>query len=226
MVEWLERQGALGAASGREVAILSAPVGTLERQKVENPAGPREALVVMLWALEEISKLPSYDVPAHALPSLSRRLPPVGEPAQDFLKGARLRARKVIDRERESAEIWHWRARAREVVEQKRYPQGQELEGLANDLEEKARAASFKLSPIRDGQSFFRELIRFAAHYANARGLIPEPIGEDFPALGGRYADLSERDFLKLSQIAAERHRALNWLSGYGEDWDAVPTDT
>lgn len=33
-------------------------------------------------------------------------------------------------------------------------------------------------------------------------------------------------DHSEMTSIAIERHYALNWLCGYAEDWDSVPTET
>lgn len=35
-----------------------------------------------------------------------------------------------------------------------------------------------------------------------------------------------EGDYSEMTSIAIERHYALNWLCGYAEDWDSVPTET
>ena len=52
------------------------------------------------------------------------------------------------------------------------------------------------------------------------------PIDGDFPATGRPYRELSPEEREELRSIAAERHYALNWLCGYSDDWDRVPTDT
>jgi hypothetical protein len=55
---------------------------------------------------------------------------------------------------------------------------------------------------------------------------VPTAIDGDFPAFGKAYSALTEREFVHCAWIAVGRHRALNWLCGYAENWDEVPTDT
>ena len=58
------------------------------------------------------------------------------------------------------------------------------------------------------------------------RGLLPLPVRGDFPAFGGGYRELSPEQHAEALSIAYERHRALNWLCGAGEDLAQTPTDT
>jgi hypothetical protein len=37
---------------------------------------------------------------------------------------------------------------------------------------------------------------------------------------------LSDDEYSYCRSLAVERHKALNWLCGYAERWDKVPTDT
>lgn len=68
-------------------------------------------------------------------------------------------------------------------------------------------------------------LARSGAQVLAEEGLI-EPLGGDFPAFGKPYHQISESEGDTAYGIARERHHALNWLCGYGADWDSTPTDT
>jgi hypothetical protein len=59
-------------------------------------------------------------------------------------------------------------------------------------------------------------------------GAFPAVIGDDFPAFGKPYRDLTREEFLGVTSIALERHRAFNWLCGFapGNKWSQTPTDT
>ena len=223
LVDWLKREGAWSAATAREQELLSAEVGTADGAGIVGFSGRPEALAAILWALHSLPEIPEYDVRAPALASIDQHAPAPGTPASTFLRQAQLRPDGEIEAAREKAEIWDWRARAFEVVREKRFPDGRDLDDQAQDLAEKARAAGFRLGPIRNGETFFRELIRFAAHYAAGRGLIPAPAGEDFPALGKSYRDVADRDHRWLQAVARERLHALSWLRGQIADWDAEP---
>ena len=102
---------------------------------------------------------------------------------------------------RESARLWHWRARTRSCTPE---------------------AA---LSSRRAGRPF-EQLIAVAALRGHELGLLPAPIRGDFPAFGTAYRSLPADRQLEALSIAYERHRALNWLCGLGGSWAETPTDT
>ena len=102
---------------------------------------------------------------------------------------------------RETARLWHWRARTA-VLE-------------AHGYEELPQ----------EWQSF-DQLVGATAMRGFERGLLPRPLRGDFPAFGVVYRELSFEQQEEAYQIAWQRHRALNWLCGLGKTWDAVPTDT
>ena len=58
--------------------------------------------------------------------------------------------------------------------------------------------------------------------------LVLKLIGEDFPARGQAYRNLSVADLDDLTSLAFERHRALNWLCGLApaNDRDQTPSAT
>jgi hypothetical protein len=70
-----------------------------------------------------------------------------------------------------------------------------------------------------------RALVREVAEEAHAAGLLPPPIGHDFPVgrLAFRSLPPDQRDEWRI--IATERLRALNWVCGFGSDWENVPLE-
>jgi hypothetical protein len=148
-----------------------------------------EGLGMMLWALELV-QLPPYDRPFAA-----EQL--VGVTFDEAV----LRPEEELERARETARLWHWRARTA-------------LLAVNGDVE---------LPP--EWQSF-DQLVGATAMRGFERGLLPRPLRGDFPAFGAVYRDLSEEQQVEAHQIAWQRHRALNWLSGLGKSWEVVPTDT
>jgi hypothetical protein len=152
-----------------------------------------EALGTLLWALQ-LAELPAYDTAFDP-----------DETAQASLDGAALRPNDEIELERETARLWHWRART----------SGLQDEGAADsDLELPERYASFD------------QLIAATAMRAFEQGILPAPTRGDFGAYGKVYRHLSPEQHAEAQSIAAERHHALNWLCGLGRDWDDVPLDT
>jgi hypothetical protein len=148
-----------------------------------------EALGTLLWALQLV-ELPSYDQP----------FDPAEVLAADF-EGADLRDGEEIELERESARLWHWRARTT----------GLQAAG-AVDLPER--------------YATFDQLIAATAMRGYEQGLLPPPMRGDFRAYGKVYRHLAPEQQAEAHSIALERHHALNWLAGEGESWDDVPLDT
>lgn len=148
-----------------------------------------EALGTLLWALQ-LAELPGYDQPFHT-----------DEVAAAALTDARLRDEDEIDLERESARLWHWRARTT----------GVQAEGV---VELPERFASFD------------QLVAATAMRGFEQGLLPTPMRGDFRAYGKVYRHLAPEQHAEAHSIAAERHHALAWLCGEGESWDDVPLDT
>jgi hypothetical protein len=148
-----------------------------------------EALGTLLWGLQLV-ELPPYDRP-FASADVAEVDPADGE----------LRDREEIELERESARLWHWRARTAELQ-------------AAGALELPPRYATFD------------QLIAATAMRGHEQGLLPEPMRGDFRAFGKVYRHLSPEQQSAAHSIALERHHALNWLAGAGSAWDDVPLDT
>jgi len=148
-----------------------------------------EALGTLLWALQ-LAELPPYDEPF--VPE---------EAAAADLRGAELRDADEIDLERESARLWHWRARTAEV-------QAEAPEALP------PRYASFD------------QLVASVAMRGYEQGLLPEPARGDFRAYGTAYRSLDDGLLTEAHAIAAERHQALSWLASPGTPWDEAALDT
>jgi hypothetical protein len=148
-----------------------------------------EALGTLLWALQ-LLELPAYDQPFDA-----------EQVAATALDEADLRDGEEIELERDSAKLWHWRARTT---------------GL--------QAAGALELPER--YSTFDQLIAATAMRGYEQGLLPAPMRGDFRAYGKVYRHLAPEQHAEAHSIAVERHHALNWLCGAGATWDDVPLDT
>jgi len=148
-----------------------------------------EALGTLLWALQ-LAELPPYDEPFDA-----ERL------ADAALDQGRLRDEEEIALERESARLWHWRARATELR-------------AAGDVD------------LPESFATFDQLIAATAMRGFEQGVLPAPIRGDFRAYGKAYRQLTPEERAEAHSIALERHHALNWLCGEGRTWEDVPLDT
>ena len=148
-----------------------------------------EALGTLLWALQ-LLELPAYDQPFDA-----------EEVAAVQLEHADLRPGDELELERDSARLWHWRARTTSLQ-------------AAGALELPERYATFD------------QLIAATAMRGYEQGVLPAPMRGDFRAYGKVYRHLAPEQHAEAHSIAVERHHALNWLCGAGETWNDVPLDT
>jgi len=198
--QWMTAEGVREHLSPVERGWFATPLGEWEQQQVLDGSWRKESLGVLLWALSVLDRLPPYD----------REFPEdvhydnIGwlQSASSFFERVGLRQHDEIAHARVVAELWHWRARTRQLQE----------------MDPNTRRVP------RDFN--FEKIIRQAAEIAHQAGDIPKPIKRDFPAFGKPYARLTREEYSIATSIAMERHFALNWLCGYSEDWDSTPTDT
>jgi hypothetical protein len=148
-----------------------------------------EALGTLLWALQ-LLELPAYDQPFDA-----------EEVVAVQLDDADLRDGDELELERDSARLWHWRARTTSLQ-------------AAGALELPERYATFD------------QLIAATAMRGYEQGVLPAPMRGDFGAYGKVYRHLAPEQHAEAHSIAVERHHALNWLCGAGNTWEDVPLDT
>jgi len=148
-----------------------------------------EGLGTLLWALGRV-ELPPYDRSFDHDRVLATPL-----------ERANLRTPEELEQARETARLWHWRARTSALIDED-----------AIDLP--ARWQSFD------------QLVAATAMRGHERGLLPRPLRGDFPAFGMVYRELPDEQLAEAESIAWERHRALNWVCGHGGSWDDVPVDT
>jgi hypothetical protein len=153
-----------------------------------------EALGTLLWALQ-LLELPAYDQPFDAEEVAATQLD------EADLRDTALRDAEEIELERDSARLWHWRARTTSLQ-------------AAGALELPERYATFD------------QLIAATAMRGYEQGVLPAPMRGDFRAYGKVYRHLSPEQHAEAHSIAVERHHALNWLCGAGGTWDDVPLDT
>jgi hypothetical protein len=159
-----------------------------------------ESVLILMWALGIISETPAFDVQASI--DLLKKIP--SENLSSFFANAKLIEEKTIEQKRSLGELWHWRSRTRQLIEEKKpFP---------------TNIPQFKS---------YDEIVRVSAKAANEKDGL-KIIDEDFAVKGKAYRDLTDAEWSEVSSIAVERHFALNWLCGYAPEnrWDETPTDT
>jgi hypothetical protein len=175
--------------SAVERSALGSKLGGWKPQQIVDASWRIESAAVIAWALGYSAQLPDYDqqaTPKEVFAHLGDK--------------PRLRSAAAISGARDTAELWHWRARTTQLQRSGRNP------------------------PLPPGYTLPR-IIAETAELAQKRGLFHSK-GGDFPAFGKPYRDLNDEELSLATSIAMERQRALNWLCGYSDDWDHVPTDT
>lgn len=148
-----------------------------------------EALGTLLWALQ-LAELPPYDRPFATQDVVATGL-----------DEAQLRPAEELELERESARLWHWRARTSALAE--------------NGAIE-----------LPDRYATVDQLVAAIAMRGYERGVLPAPLRGDFRAYGKIYRHLSPGELGEAHSLAAERHHALTWLCSPGTRWEEVPLDT
>jgi hypothetical protein len=193
--EWLRDQGLAGELTIREAALLSSPPGTLTPDAVAEGSWQGEALVALAWAIGAL-EMPPVDAPSDPRPVLDV-VPRPWDAIQDWIGDLALVSEQDAVREREVAEIWHWRATT---------------EWLRREASEAERG---------DYEAAIRDV---AAEALTAR-LVPALRDGDLEARHRSVTDLSEVEVDELIALTGQRLRALNWLCGFGRSWDDVPFD-
>ena len=195
---WLKEESLWKELSRRERELLSRPLGNWRAQEIADGQWRKEGLCTLAWSLGRVKPLPRFDQPADAKELLEAV--EFMRPAATFVTRAKLLPESEINGARNVAELWLWRARTYRF---QRNPQKY---------------------PPPSGLSY-SDLIRSVADMAEEKGLF-RTLDHDFPVASQPYSTLTEDEVSELQSGASERLYALNWLCGYAENWDAVPTLT
>ena len=198
MKNWLDSTGFFRHFSRHEKFVMGSKPGTWNLRTLTDAVWRIEAMGILLWALNIEKNILPYDA-TFKIADFTKLIP-IMTNVKDFVGNAKLRDQKEIAEAREIAELWNWRSRTTKVQKE-------------------------KLMEPPEGYTF-PQIIKLTVEKAFKDRVIPEPIENDFPALGKAYRDLDEDEFQLLSSIAEERHFALNWLCGCSKDWDNTPTET
>jgi len=179
-----------------EVHVLETNAGDLSADDATALSWNSEALAALAWAVELAPALPD---PAQTVDptNLLATIPAPWDDPRAWISSVMLREEFEIASERERAEVWAWRA---EVEDKRRQLPGQARRALEADIAEVVREAT-------------------------AAGLLPKSTINDFVSGGRPVRELSDDQLDTLLANATIRLHALNWLCGFGTDWDDVPLE-
>ncbi len=193
--EWLRAEGLWNSLTISEVDFLQRPVGELTEDEIASVAWQAGGLATLAWALRLVDLLPAGDL--GDMTTVVQSVPAPWDNIMEWRQGARLRLEDEIAMERDRAEILEWRVA---------------IEG------------PMRLSPGHERADYVAA-IADVLHEARASGLLESDTGIDL-VIGGRpVTSFDAQELERLSALAEERLRALNWTCGYGATWDTVPLD-
>jgi Domain of unknown function (DUF4272) len=198
---WLSQEGLTTGLSPQERFWMSVPSGTWSKQNTLNASWRREGLTVLLWGLQVLEPMPSADAQIDIVDLLQSAW--LLKDTKAFREMAKLRFAEEINKTRDAAEFWLWRARTTQLQE-----------------------SPDALIDPRTSKKRLEEIISHAAETGERKGLFKR-VGGDFPAFGKPFRDLNQAEWSLIRSICVERLYGLNWLCDIdGLEWDDVDTST
>jgi hypothetical protein len=198
VVQWLKKEGLWPSLSHNEKVMVQKPFGGWSERDRINASWRSEALATLAWALGLSKEFPPFDRSVDE--KLWMRRFPFLRSTRTFITRAKLRPKSDLLRQRDIAELWYWRARTTELQQ------------------------SPDQDPLPEGITY-EQIISGAAETAENERMFKR-IGNDFPAKGKPYSELTDEEYEICKSIAMERLYGLNWVCGFSKNWDNVPTDT
>jgi hypothetical protein len=193
--EWLRSERLWDEATPGEQAFFKRPPGRPEPEDDPDVALVAESLATIAWGLALLPSL-AYNRLTR-LASLIQEIPGPWESTSSWISKQTLRAEAEIARMRETHEVWHWRF---EIEVDRRSSTGHELIEIEN-------------------------LIRTVTQEAVAADLLARGKEGGFTIDGVAVTALAASDIAEHQLLTQERLIALNWICGFGDDWDNVPID-
>lgn len=193
--EWLREQKLFSSLTDLERSVLEAPLGYIAESDRIAVSWQIEALAALLWSLGRGPRLAPWHQADFAKSPLE--IPAPWDDSRTWTAEAALQPEETIARERDVAELWHWRA----------------------TVESLSRSSS-----PRDRESF-ASAIGETVTEAEQSGLLATVIAGDFAVDEVPVRELPDDRIDDLLATTTQRLHALNWVCGFGATWDAVPLD-
>lgn len=157
LLEWLDREKIKEHLSTRELALIDTPLGGWDERVIEDTSWRVEGVGTLLWSLGAVHEMAPYDALFEVEGAISSMN--VFHDPRPFLERVELRAAEALDRARDVAEVWHWRARTAEL--QRRSGLMPAPQNLQAALQRAVSAGAFEAPPVGDFPAFgksYREL--------------------------------------------------------------------
>ncbi len=212
MREVLRRLGLSSSLASQERQFLGLGLSETSRTEAGELGWQIEAAACLAWALRLLPCLWRPDEQFDGKLDFES----FAAPERRLVETASLRPKEEIRAAAERLKLWHWRARQLQLERQGcLWPPADASPDQRADLPSK-------------GLDSLDGVVRVTARLLKEAGTLDQVLDEDFVARGKPYRELTEAELSELLGIAAERHKALNWLCGMApsNDWAAVPTET
>jgi hypothetical protein len=193
---WAESEGLLALATPAEAAFLRRDLGAGEESDLTPPSESYLSIAAIGWATGLIEE-PWDAVTEEAIGKAVDRIPEPWDEIGPFIDSLRCRSLEEIANERERTELWHWRSM---IERDRRSAKGAERRGIEKTIAE----------VLAEGREF---------------GILPVTDADDFVWKGKPVDMLTVPENQELEADAAIALHALNWLCGYGDDWENVPLE-
>jgi hypothetical protein len=193
--EWLRDQDLASQLTASETALFDSPVGSIASEVITEVSWQGEALVALAWAIGALN-MPPVDTTSDPRPIMDL-VPRPWDSIKPWMSDPAFVSESDAVRQRELAEIWHWRATTELLRRKASLADRRDYEAAIEEVAAEARTAGL-VSALRDG---------------------------DFPVRGRSVKEISDTEVDELVAVSGQRLRALNWLCGFGKSWDDVPLD-
>jgi diadenosine tetraphosphatase ApaH/serine/threonine PP2A family protein phosphatase len=193
--EWLRAEDLWNDATADEQAILSTPPGGFGPDDVADLSLHAEGLAILGWTLSMIDS-PTVDELSNIL-SEEDRVPGPWQKTAPWVAAQSMRSEPIIAFARELAELWSWRY---QIEPFRRMAEGRDLMEI-------------------------ERTIRDVTHEGTTTGLLEPGKKGGFQVGGIPVTRMDPFEIDELLALQTERLMALNWICGYGEDWDSVPLE-
>jgi hypothetical protein len=110
IVEWFTQEGIANYFSENEKKLLNKPLGTWTDGAMKYTSWRNQSVGTLLWSLSYYDEIPQLPDGFRLKKNLVDKIQ-IFKPAKDFFQKAALREVNEIRKEREIAELWHWRIR-------------------------------------------------------------------------------------------------------------------
>jgi hypothetical protein len=196
LIAWLEMEGVNKELTGSERAMLD-PVTALDPLSVES----------IYWNAESLGAIASVVGVGPAIPEppglvdidrLLKSLPQPGDTLAELGRSIAVPPDEPLAAIRERWELWHWRA----TVEQSRRQ--------TSKLDERQPLENLIIETARDSLQ---------------AGFIDRLVEDDFPLDSRAFSTIDEESLELFVGATEHRLRALNWICGFGADWNDVPIE-